>query len=582
MGLFRQRVTRPMPAGAEIFTRKDERFARWQDRCGKVKTAKLTADGSRIATHSATWSARYRDADDIVREVSTGCRDKTAAQTKLAELIQTAERVRIGAISRTDAEVANWQAVAMVDHIRDYVADLRDRGVNADRVKTSETYLLGDAEECGFRHLRDLSSDALRRWLRSDADMSAGTYNWHAALWVAFGWWLTGRRISGKRQSQTGEKRLAENPFNGFGKRSEGDDRRRIARALSVDEMRRLLEQARRRPVEDALRVSRGPNRGTMTAKLTPERRQRLERLGLERSLIYKTAILTGLRLNELRTLRVGDLSFGDVPFVALRASNEKNRKGSTIPLRDDLAENLKQWVIGKAAGDLVLNVPAGLLRILNRDLVGAGIDKIDERGRRVHLHALRMSTATHLSAAGVSPRTAQALMRHSDIKLTMATYTDERLLNSAGAVALLPDLPIGATDDKTQTEATSDGRKAARTVTPFVTPEASKRGQNESFSGKIGKDCRDPSNSHKCEKPGEKRGFSEWSRRESNPRPLHCERTGDAAEVSQITGRNASAAESLPQLLPLNADLPRFAEALRDLLDADQRRRLAVELLRE
>jgi integrase len=156
-----------------------------------------------------------------------------------------------------------------------------------------------------------------------------------------------------------------------------------------------------------------------------------------------------------LRTLRVGDLSFGDVPFIALRAFNEKNRKGSTIPLRDDLADDLKGWTSGKAVGDRVFDVPAGLLRIFDRDLVAAGIDKVDERGRRVHLHALRMSTGTHLSAAGVSPRTAQAVMRHSDIKLTMATYTDERLLDSAGAVALLPHLPI----DATETEAAS-GRK--------------------------------------------------------------------------------------------------------------------------
>jgi hypothetical protein len=45
--------------------------------------------------------------------------------------------------------------------------------------------------------------------------------------------------------------------------------------------------------------------------------------------------------------------------------------------------------------------------------------------------------------------------MRHSEIMLTMATYTDERLLDSAGAVALLPHLPI----DATETEAAS-GRK--------------------------------------------------------------------------------------------------------------------------
>jgi hypothetical protein len=61
--------------------------------------------------------------------------------------------------------------------------------------------------------------------------------------------------------------------------------------------------------------------------------------------------------------------------------------------------------------------------------------------------------------------------MRHSDMKLTMATYTDERLLNSAGAVALLPDLPIGATEDTTHTEATRHERKAMRTVTPFFYP---------------------------------------------------------------------------------------------------------------
>ena len=163
---------------------------------------------------------------------------------------------------------------------------------------------------------------------------------------------------------------------------------------------------------------------------------------------------------------------------MSLRSENEKNRKGSTVPLRSDLAGDLRGWVEGRPIDDLVFNVPAGLLRIFDRDLVAAGIDKIDERGRRVHLHALRMSTATHLSAAGVAPRTAQALMRHSDMKLTMATYTDERLLNSAGAVALLPDLPIGATEDTTHTEATRHERKAMRTVTPFVTPDADKRGQ--------------------------------------------------------------------------------------------------------
>ncbi len=119
--------------------------------------------------------------------------------------------------------------------------------------------------------------------------------------------------------------------------------------------MRRLLDQARRRPLDDALTIRRGPNKGQRTAKLSPERVAELERLGHERALIYKTLILTGLRKNELRTLTVGELSFGDVPFLVLRSANEKNGKGSTVPLRSDLAAELQQWTRDRSPSELVV-----------------------------------------------------------------------------------------------------------------------------------------------------------------------------------------------------------------------------------
>ncbi len=340
--------------------------------------------------------------------------------------------------------------------------------------------------------------------------MSAGTYNYHSALWCAFGAWLTGKRLDGKRPSMTGACRLSSNPFEGFGKRDEAADRRRVARALTLDDMARLLDHAHRRPLEDALTVRRGRNAGQPVANVSDERRAVLERLGLERSLIYKTLILTGLRANELRTLRVGDLSFGDLPFLVLRAANEKNRKGSSVPLKSDLATDLRVWTKGKATADAVFNVPAGLLRILNRDLVAAGIDKVDERQGRVHLHALRHSTGTHLSADGVSPRTAQAVMRHSNIALTMGTYTDERLLQTAGAVELLPMLPIDPHLD------------AKRTVTPVVTLDADKTCQTESISGKIGDLGGRSETGDFSQKPRVLRGLEEWACQKSNLGPLH------------------------------------------------------------
>ena len=65
----------------------------------------------------------------------------------------------------------------------------------------------------------------------------------------------------------------------------------------------------------------------------------------------------------------------------------------------------------------------------------------------------MRHTFGTLLSKGGVTPRTAQAAMRHSEIDLTMNVYTDPKLLDVAGAVESLPALPLGAGP---QTEAES------------------------------------------------------------------------------------------------------------------------------
>jgi integrase len=530
VALFRKTVTRPMPAGATIRPRtsggKTELWASWTAG-GKKRTALVVAgaDGSqRVRTTASTWTARYRDGDGVVREVATGCKDAEAARQRLAELVRTAERVRAGVLSRADADVAQWQSVPLERHISDYVGDLASRGVNRDRIKTTAKYLSDDAAGCGFRWLGDLNADRLRRWLRS-LEVSAATYNWHAEVWTAFGWWLAGRRVDGKRWSRTGDLRLGANPFENFGKRDVACDRRREARALTVAELRRLLVHARCRPLDEALTVHRGVHAGLKRARLSDERRSELERLGAERALIYKSLALTGLRLNELRTLRVGDLSFGDVPFVALRAANEKNRRGSTVPLRGDLAAELRDWVTGRPASDRVFTVPMGLLRILNRDLAAAGIPKVDEQGRRVHLHAMRHSTGTHLSAAGVSPRTAQAVMRHSDIQLTMRTYTDERLLDAAGAVELLPDLgPAGWGGEKT--------------VAPLVALPAGISGQNGAVSGTADRRERPLGEAENRGKLKENRGLSKSGRLDSNQRPLRPERSALPRKTPKKQGK--------------------------------------------
>ena len=197
----------------------------------------------------------------------------------------------------------------------------------------------------------------------------------------------------------------------------------------------------------------------------------RQERLGIERALSYKVAVTTGLRRGELASLTVGQLDLdGNFPHIRLKAADEKNRQGNSIPLRRDVADELREWVASlsdRAAGSAdvlafrrdavaklpastrLLKIPKAFCRILDRDLKAAGIPKRDDRGRTIDVHALQHTFGTMLSKAGVSPRVAQAAMRHSSSDLTMNVYTDPRLLDVQGAVESLPSMSV--TSDPTE-----------------------------------------------------------------------------------------------------------------------------------
>ena len=216
--------------------------------------------------------------------------------------------------------------------------------------------------------------------------------------------------------------------------------------------------------------------------------------------------------LNELRTLTCRDLSFGDVPFVKLNHTNEKNRAGSTLAIRSDLAAELRAWIAGKDRGDRAFVVPDGLLRIMDHDLKAAGIPKKDADGCVVHVHALRHSFGTHLSLAGVAPRVAQAAMRYSNIALTMGTYTDARLLDTAEAIE---SLPMMRTKPETATDAaatsTEETRETDTETTPrTLAPNQGQTGQNQSIPDHSGTDDADASDTKKpCKTPG----FTSFSR---------------------------------------------------------------------
>ena len=143
--------------------------------------------------------------------------------------------------------------------------------------------------------------------------------------------------------------------------------------------------------------------------------------------LAYMLPLFAGLRRNEAKTLRWSDLVLGESGgLLRLHAAVNKNRKEQSLPLHHELAKALQQQkpANGKV-DDLVLVNGVPDMDEVRTDLEKAGVPFLDERGRRIDYHALRTTFITRLSTMKVHPRVAMDLARHSDMSLTMKTYTD-------------------------------------------------------------------------------------------------------------------------------------------------------------
>lgn len=507
MGMvFRKCYTMPVPAGAEIVERDGQRLARWRVRNGQQRSAEVVdgADGRlRVRGQSRSFMARYRDGNGAIVEIATNCRDEIAARAVLAQLERRAELVRAGVMTAAEDNAADHASVPLERHLDAYERHLQAKGGDPRRIAMLRRRLDRMARECRLSRLSALSAGRVEEWLahQADLDMAPATRNVYRESLVCFGNWC--RRT----------RRLTHNPFIDLPRAEQNADRRHRRRALTQAELLRLLRVASTRPLaeygrevvakpEDTPRAP--PSRATWgrrpltldgldaamqrardALKENPAFIAQREREGRERALIYKTLALTGLRRGELASLTVSQIDFsGRVAFVVLNAADEKNRQGSTIPLRADLAIDIRAWLddeleplrercrrLGQPvparlpAGTPLFHMPTGLTRIFDRDLAVAGIAKRDERNRVVDIHALRVTFGTHLCAAGVPLRTAQAAMRHSKSELTANIYTDPKLLDVAGAIEQLPDLAVSTSAERVgaQLRARSAKRRGAR-----------------------------------------------------------------------------------------------------------------------
>jgi len=465
--VYRPTVTRPIPPRAEIITKCGKRHARWRGKGGRMKTAPLSDDGTHVQDKGSVYWMEYTNEDGRLVRESTGCRDKQAAQQNANDRAREAERVRTGSLPKEELEAREHGSRPLPEHVAEYERSLLTKGTTEWHRRETLRRLRRVVDDCSFETLTAIRASEIERWVNSRLEEGMGprTVNTYLASIKAFvNWARKGHRLLG-------------DPLSTLGNVREQSDVRRQRRALTEEELARLLRTARERPLRDATTIRRGKRKGELGAKVRPELKAQLERLGLERALIYKTLVLTGLRRGELEKTRIRDVDLDPAgPNIRLPATTTKNRKAATIPLRADLASDMEAWLSGLEEGTSsdagLFTVPKALNQILGRDLAAAGIPKRDADGRTIDVHALRHTTATHLTkSADVAPRTAQALMRHGTPELTMNRYTDPELLAKREALDALPLMPI----------------EPSRSVAVSVVGETGRQGLNEASSDSDG-----------------------------------------------------------------------------------------------
>lgn len=337
------------------------------------------------------WGKLRLDGEHRVSVFSLHTTDKRVATVKLLEMAKERQMEAAGMLPPKSAREAS--ATPLNELLTAFLEDLQAKNRASTTLAKYKKTLGKLFARCRWRLLADVSARTFCEW-RAKCGLSPKTLNDLLGAMMTFLGWVKYQRG------------LAENPLELVQRIDTRLTSKQYRRALSGEELTRLLATA-----------------------------------PTYRALVYRFAVYTGFRRDEMKQLQWGDLSLeSPVPVVRVRVSITKTRKEAAIPLHPELAAALAAFKPADAAPfGLVFTEQIPRVQTLRKDLVRAEIPFKDEKDRRLDLHALRATFGTNLTLAGVAPRTVQELMRHSDMKLTMKIYTDTSHLPLAESVAKLP-----------------------------------------------------------------------------------------------------------------------------------------------
>ena len=304
-------------------------------------------------------------------------------------------------------------------------------------------------EAGGFGTIGELDAEKVEECLkqiRRTEDLGARTYNHYLQAIDEFGKWL----VASKRQPM--------NPVAGIERLNAETDVRHKRRALSPDEVSRLVESAR----------SSGEDVQGYPGEL--------------RARAYLMSFFTGLRRQELASLTPRSFRLADPrPTLTVEAACSKHRRRDTLPLHPELVGLLPRWLDGIEPDSPLfprLDRKKTWLMV-KKDLERVGIPYETPEGIADFHAAGRHSHITGLVRHGATLVEAKELARHADVRQTMK-YTHIGLEDQALALAGLPSPFASAARDGLHYGCTSGGVSGQELAASVTSAEIHPRPTNE------------------------------------------------------------------------------------------------------
>ena len=373
---------------------------------GKKRTGKLSGT-DKVSHQVDTWSAEYTDEDGRVKRVTTGTKNRSAAEQILARYEAEVARIKSGVVTREELTKAKTPRITLDDALERFRIKMVASGCTHGHITLTLRRITQFSHETDIDSLAKFRRETVESWMAKEIQRkrrSARTINHYLTVVKSFVQYLVDTEL------------LQGNLLKSVRKLNPELDRRKVRRAMTEEEVGRLLQAA-----------ETGKHRRKNKCK--------------EQVLIYRLLLGTGLRSTELSLLTPNQIDY-EHNRLTIEAAKTKNKKADVLPIRADLVQSVKEWIVAHGIQSherVFLFNKNSIRRSFYRDLRVAGIDRIDTDGRSIDIHSLRKTFGTMLARAGNPLTTVQRLMRHSTPLLTAKLYIDVDPVDMTQALATLP-----------------------------------------------------------------------------------------------------------------------------------------------